>query len=162
MPRAIRASVLSILVAFCAVTVSADSNPELTGGIAGIELCPQSICGAAIFVGGFEGELNSKPASGAFVGAINHAPLPGILQQAPITGGSWTITAGKKTLTGDVVGGAIINLNGVQFCVATRLVISQGGHGLVYFTGLLDHGPFPPTITGIVSQSPLPCSAVIP
>ena len=129
----------------------------MSGAVAGIELCPQSICDFALFVGGFEGELNSRPTSGGFVAAITHAPLPDPLLTAAITGGEWTITAGRRVLQGDVTGGTILNLNSTQFCVVMELEITAGGKGTLYFTGLLDHGPFPPTITGIVSQTPGSC-----
>ena len=161
MPRAVRTTVLTIILAFCAVSLSADSRPALSGGVEGIELCPQSICGFALFVGGFEGELNSRPASGAFVGAITHDPLPELQATAAITGGEWTITANQRVLQGEVTGGTILNINGTQFCVAMELEITKGGHGTLYSTVLLDHGPFPPVVIGGVSQTPLPCSSFL-
>ena len=157
MQRAARVFVLALVLAVSAISLSADSRPALSGTVAGIELCPQSICGFALFVGGFEGELNSRPASGGFVGAITHDPLPPILNTAAVTGGEFTITAGARAIQGEVAGGTILNLNGVQFCVTLQLEITKGGRGDLYFTGLLDHGPFPPTIFGIVSQTPIPC-----
>jgi hypothetical protein len=157
MRRAVRSSVLAIVLAFSAVTLSADSRPVLTGFASGIELCPQSICGFALFVGGFEGQVNSRPASGGFVAAITHEDLPDVLQTAQVTGGQFTITAGRRVFKGDVLGGHILNLNGTQFCVVMALDITDGGHGQVYFRGLLDHGPFPPTIAGFVTQDPVPC-----
>ena len=159
MPRAVRTILLTVVLASCAVSLSADSRPALSGGVEGIELCPQSICGFALFVGSFEGELNSKPASGAFVGAITHGPLPPLPGgTAPITGGEWTITANQRVLEGEVTGGTILNITGTQFCVAMELEITKGGRGTLYSTVLLDHGPFPPIVVGGVSQTAIPCS----
>lgn len=159
MPRRIVSTVFAIVLAFSAVKLGADSKPALSGGVAGIELCPQFICGFALFVGGFEGELNSRPASGAFAAAVTHDPLAAPLSSAAITGGQWTITAGRRVLSGEVVGGSIFTAaNGTQFCVTMELEITSGGKGQLFFTGLLDHGPFPPTIAGLVGQSPVPCS----
>lgn len=160
MQRAARVFVLALVLAVSAISLSGDSGPALSGGILGIELCPQSICGFALFVGGFEGEVNSQPASGGFVGAITHGELPPVLGTSPITGGEFTITAGRRVIEGDVVGGTILNLNGTQFCVRMQLDPDKGGLEDIHFTGLLDHGPFPPIITGILSETPLPCSLV--
>ena len=159
MPRRVVSTVLALVLAFSAVRLAADSKPALSGVVAGIELCPQFICGFALFVGGFEGELNSRPASGAFAATVTHDPLPAPLSSAAITGGQWTITAGRCVLHGDVVDGSILTLlSGTQFCVTMELEITSGGKGQLFFTGLLDHGPFPPTIAGVVGQSPAPCS----
>src|SRR5687768_6642858 len=113
MRRRFFATIVATVVGLtAAVELAADTKPTLTGGVAGIELCPQSICGAAIFVGGFEGELNSRDASGGFAAAITHEPLPAPFGIAAITGGQWTITARRRVLAGDVTGGTILNLDG--------------------------------------------------
>ncbi|MBA2302288.1 MAG: hypothetical protein H0W08_06595 [Acidobacteria bacterium] len=157
MRRAIASSILAIVLGFSAVKLSADSRPVLSGAAAGIELCPQFICGFALFAGRFEGEVNSRPASGAFAAAIVHGPLPAIGQIAPILGGQWTITAGRRLFRGEVAGGTTYNLNDTQFCVNMAMKIADGGRGEIFFSGVLDHGPFPPTIAGLVTQSPSPC-----
>ena len=157
MRRVITASVLAIVLAFSAATLGADSRPVLNGAIAGIELCPLSFCGFALFVGGFQGEVNSRFAAGSFAAAMVHAPLPAVGAPAPILGGEWTITAGRRVFKGDVSGGTILNLNDTQFCVTMALVMTDGGRGELFFSGVLDHGPFPPTIAGYVTQSPTPC-----
>jgi hypothetical protein len=162
MRRIAAAGIVAIVLALGGIRLSADSHPALSGGAAGIELCPEFICGFALFVGQFEGAVNSKPASGAFVAAVVHDDLPPVQGNAAITGGQWTITAGKKEFSGDVVDGNIFNFNGTQFCITMTLQINSGGTGEIYFTGLLDHGPFPPTIAGFVTQSPLSCSVLTP
>ena len=162
MRRAILSSFVAIVLGFSAVTLSADSRPVLTGSAAGIELCPQFICGFALFAGQFQGEVNSRPASGAFAAAVVHEPLPPVLGTTSILGGSWTITAGRRLFRGDVTEGTIVNLDGTRFCVSMTLEITDGGRGEVFFKGLLDHGPFPPTIAGVVTQEPNPCTVGAP
>ena len=137
MKRIVLAASLASFVAASAVTLTADSRPALTGKVAGIELCPQFICGFALFVGEFEGELNSRDASGAFVGAITHEPLPDVFESANLTGGSWTITANRRVIQGEVAGGAIYSIDGTQFCVEMVMEITSGGRGQLHFTGLL-------------------------
>jgi hypothetical protein len=145
------------VLAFSTINLTAESRPVVNGAVAGIELCPQFICGFALFAGRFEGELNSRPASGAFAAAMVHAPLPAVGQTAPILGGQWTITAGRRILKGNVLGGTLLNLNDTQYCVTMALEVTDGGRGALFFSGVLDHGPFPPTIAGFVTQSPVPC-----
>jgi len=163
MRRIAAAGILAIVLALGGITVSAESHPALSGGAAGIELCPEFICGFALFVGQFQGQVNSKTASGGFVAAVVHDDLPPVGLTAAITGGQWTITAGNKSFSGDVAGGTILTLpTGTQFCVTMTLEINSGGNGELYFTGLLDHGPFPPTIAGFVTQTPGSCAPVTP
>ena len=101
MRRTLVSSVLAIVVAFSAVRLSADSKPFLAGTAAGIELCPQLICGFALFVGQFEGQINSRPASGGFAAAVEHEDLPAVGETTPITGGDWTIVANQRAFSGD-------------------------------------------------------------
>ena len=157
MRRVVVSSLLAIVLACSAITISADSRPALSGFAFGIELCPQTWCGFALFAGQFQGQVNSRPADGGFVAAITHEDLPDVLQTAAVTGGRFTITAGRRTFNGDVLGGLILNLNGTQFCITMTLDITDGGNGQVYFRGLLDHGPFPPEIAGFVTQEFVPC-----
>lgn len=161
MKRIVSAALLACLLAASAVTLTADSRPALAGQVAGIELCPQFICGFALFVGEFEGELNSRDVSGAFAGAITHEPLPGMHGSARLTGGTWTITANRRVLQGQVSGGTIFNIDGTRYCVEMVMEITSSGRGQLHFTGLLDHNPFPPTIGGLVTQEPVGCLAFL-
>jgi hypothetical protein len=160
MQRVFLSTIFAGLLA-ASINLSAQSRPAVVGSVAGIELCPQSFCGFALFVGGFEGEINSRDAAGTFVGAITHEPLPGLYQSADLTGGQWTITANRRILQGAVTGGKIYNIDGTRFCVEMTMAVTDGGRGQLYFTGLLDHNPFPPTIGGIVRQEQVPCAAFI-
>lgn len=161
MKRTVLAAIFACVLAASAVSLSADSRPALAGQVAGIEVCPQFICGFALFVGQFEGELNSRDASGSFVGAITHEPLPAVFGTADLTGGQWTITANNRVLQGRGGGGSIVNIDGSRYCVEMAMEVTSGGRGQLYFTGLLDHNPFPPTIGGLVTQDPVGCLAFL-
>ena len=66
----------------------AASVPVINVGAFGIELCPQSICGAAIFTGLLQGQVGANGhALGTFVAALTHDPLPDPYQPAELTGG---------------------------------------------------------------------------
>ena len=146
--------ILVIVLALSPLTLVASSTPSFQGLASGIELCPQSICGAALFVGGFQGSVNGRPASGIFVSAVNHDFLPEVGQDAEIFGGLWSIHTWRGRFRGDVLGGRLFNINDTQFCVEMTLRVLEGGTGEVNFTGILDHGPFPPTINGAITQAP--------
>jgi hypothetical protein len=116
-------------------------------------LCPQSICGSAIFTGEFNGLVNGRPERGVFLGAITHDPLPADGESAAITGGLWLIRTPRRALSGYVVpGGKLTNNGNNTFAVDMTMVLLRGGVGTLDFSGLLNHNPFPPTIIGVVSQ----------
>ena len=143
--------IVALLIA--TVPVTADSVPVIEGHIAGVELCPQSICGSAIFTGQFTGQVNGRPERGVFLGAITHDSLPEPSESAFITGGLWVIRTPRRVLTGYVMPGGTLTNNGDNtFTVDMTMVLLRGGVGTLHFTGLLNHTPFPPTIIGTVSQ----------
>ncbi|MAG92696.1 MAG: hypothetical protein CMJ48_02945 [Planctomycetaceae bacterium] len=47
-----------IAVVLASANPSRAAGPDITGAISGIELCEQSVCGAAIFVGVFYGTVD--------------------------------------------------------------------------------------------------------
>jgi hypothetical protein len=76
----IRPALLVIALLFATIPVAADSL--LHGEIEGIELCPQSLCGLAVFAGGFDGSINGAPTR----------RLRGRHQPRPATsGGGWRV-----------------------------------------------------------------------
>jgi len=160
MRRVVFSTLFAVLLA-ASISLSAQSRPVVEGTVAGIELCAQTFCGFALFVGGFQGELNSREATGSFVGAITHEPLPPVYYSAALTGGQWTITANRRVLQGTVAGGQIYNIDGTRYCIEMTMEVTDGGRGQLYFTGLLDHNPFPPTIGGIVRQEPVSCAVFL-
>ena len=100
-----RRTVLSIalILAVSILPVAAVSNPVIEGNIAGVELCPQSICGAAVFAGDFIGEVNSRPARGVFWAGVEHDALPTTNgAMADITGGTWLIRTRGRVFSGTI------------------------------------------------------------
>ena len=151
--RSLRPAILALALVATA-SVSASSQTSLSGVISGRELCEQEVCGSAIFLAAFAGAIDDRPAIGLALGGIVHEPLP----QQPgecvrILGGSWSIRTLRRTLAGDVNGGQLCYVNGVQYQVlGMSMEINQGGTGEAIFNAVLDHGPFPPTIQGAIGQ----------
>jgi hypothetical protein len=128
------------------------SSPPIAGRISGVELCPQSVCGAAIFVAAFAGRVGLNPAFGTVSVAMNHDPLPDPYQQANVTGGVWTIRLlSGRTFSGTATG-TLFNNGDNTFTVSLGLQMTGGGSGPLTFNGLLSHRVFPPTIVGQISQ----------
>jgi hypothetical protein len=129
------------------------SNPVINVNTAGIELCPQFICGAAIFAGVFEGQIGgNNNAFGTFAAALTHDPLPGPFETATITGGVFELRVGLRRIRGIVLpGGTLFNNNNNTFTVDATLVLTSGGTGSVPYHGILNHNTFPPTIVGTIS-----------
>jgi hypothetical protein len=148
----LRSSVLTLAL-LATASVSADSQLSLNGFVSGRELCEQAVCGSAIFVAGFAGEIANRPAVGIALGGIVHDPLPVLVgDMAAITGGRWSIRTLRRTVEGNVTGGLLQKLNDTQFGVVMSMSITDGGSGNARFRAILDHGPFPPTIQGVISQ----------
>ena len=151
--RALRPAILALALAATA-SLSATSQTSLSGLVSGRELCEQAVCGSAIFFAAFAGSIDDRPAIGLALGGIVHEPLP----QAPddcvnILGGSWSIRTLRRTLAGNVTGGQLCYVDGIQYhVVGMTMEITQGGTGQAVFNAVLDHGPFPPTIKGAISQ----------
>ena len=135
------------------VTLRADSLPFVRGNISGLELCPQSVCGAAIFTGLFAGQVGFNPAAlGTMAVAVTHEDLPPPHQTAAITGGVWQISLIGRTIRGVVTGGSLYNNGDNTFRVVVGMCITGGGLGTLSFSGTLSHAVFPPTIKGRISQ----------
>ena len=144
-----------VFVISMSLAVRADSNPAIAGLVSGIELCPQSICGAAIFVGVFSGQVGANPrAIGTMAVAIKHEDLPELGHVADITGGVWRIRLlSGRTFVGSVTGGVLANPYGDNtYQVRVEMQVDGGGSGSFSFAGLLSHNDFPPTIVGALSQ----------
>ncbi len=137
------------------VPVRADSLPVINGSVSGIELCPQSLCGAAVFVGVYSGQVGRNyHAFGTMATAITHDDLPDVGQTAAITGGLWRLRLlSGRTIAGDVTGGTLANPRGDNtFDVTVDLHLVTGGAGWLTFSGILSHNNFPPTINGSLTQ----------
>jgi len=129
------------------------STPTINAVTSGIELCPQTVCGAAIFAGVLKGQVGSNlNALGLFAVAVTHEPLPDPFQSAAITGGVFQFQIGLRQIKGVVLGGTLFNNGDNTFTVRAVLGITSGGSGQVIYTGLLNHNVFPPTVIGTLTQ----------
>ncbi|HYN09053.1 MAG TPA: hypothetical protein VES67_16840 [Vicinamibacterales bacterium] len=152
--RLVSFSVLTVLVIAGTVPVRASSLPVIQGQVSGLELCPQSICGAAIFTGLFVGQVNLNPFSiGVVTVGAKHEPLPDPGETADITGGVWSLRLlNGRRFTGIVTGGSLFNNGNDTFAVSVQMQILSGGSGDLQFEGTLSHQVFPPTLVGGISQ----------
>ena len=145
---------LLIVLLVGASSVSANSTPVVAGSVQMIELCPQSICGIALFAGIFQGRIGANPhAIGTVVVAVNHDPLPSPGDPCAGVLGAWQI----RTLTRTIGGGAAGTLcatSPLTFDVNVGMLVTKGGSGTLGFSGVLDHTPFPPTLNGDIFQAP--------
>ena len=140
------APVICTLLVLAAAPARAAALPSIDAAAFGIELCPQSVCGAAIFAGVLNGRVGATPALGTFAVAVTHAPLPDPFAESPITGGIFDLRLAGRDIRGIVTGGTLRNLGNNTFKVTMTLAASDGRE--LTFEGLLDHNVFPPTIVG--------------
>jgi len=149
----LRSSILALAL-LATASVSADSELSLRGLVIGRELCEQEVCGAAIFVAGFAGQIDDRPAVGLALGGIFHDALPVSEGQcSEIKAGSWSIRTLRRTVGGEVAAaGSLCYVDGIRYLVEMTLNITEGGSGEATFHAELDHGPFPPTIRGTITQ----------
>ena len=135
--------------------VRADSVPIIEVQTFGLELCPQSFCGAAIFTGVLAGRVGGNPhALGTFFVAATHQDLPEAEgDEAALTGGVFELRVGLRRFKGVVAGGSLTNNGDNTFTVDARLVFtSDNAQGMVHYRGLLNHNVFPPTVIGEITQ----------
>ena len=147
------------LILFAASTAASaqSSNPIIQGGVQGIELCPQFICGFALFNGGFQGQIGGNPnAAGIITAAMTHTELPQAGDPpATITGGKWELRTLTRRIRGNVVGGSITFLPNDLFEIRILLDLqAPTGGGLVGFVGILSHQTLIPTFGGNLVQLP--------
>ena len=114
----------------------------------GIELCPESICGSAIFTGILSGTVaGANTRLGSFAVAVEHDELqPNAGDITAINGGQFQLRAGLRTVRGIITGGQLVTNGDGTFDVLMHLVSSTGQSFL--FVGTLSHNTFPPTIVG--------------
>ena len=147
---------LVLAAAFLAVpgTLSAAGTTGLHGAVRGLEICPQIFCGAAVFIGEFDGSLDDAAIEGSWWVVVRHEELPLVSGgSTPITGGSWSMIADGHTLRGAISTGTIVNNGDGTFTVTPRLEIARGGAGTLSLSILLDHRSFPPTVAGSVAAN---------
>jgi hypothetical protein len=145
---------IGLVVIMTATNAAAVSSPVITGIASGTELCFQFICGAAIFGGDVQLQIDGKPTNGSFVVAVTHeSPLPDAQgESVAILGGDWIITTKRRIFSGEVTNGTITRSAGNNFAVNAELTLEDGGTGAIYFSGTLSHEQFPFTIVGVITQ----------
>ena len=155
MRAAWRRGALALVAAVALLAVPGTSRAASTsvaGSVGGVELCPQFVCGAAIFIGAFEGTVDGLDETGGWWVAVRHDELPRPGQSAQIVGGQWGMTLDGRSVRGGVVtSGTITNIGNKAFVVVPRLAIHEGGAGALALSILLDHAPFPPRVHGSVA-----------
>jgi hypothetical protein len=153
MKKFLLAGILSVFL--ITVRSSIASSPAIVGELSGVELCPESVCDAAIFTGTCDCIVNKRHTVGFFWVAIQHEPLPNPSASSDILGGKWTLTTLNGNFSGRVIGGTIANTNNETFKVTATLRLQKGGKGDLIVSGVLDHSDFPPsppTFDGELSQ----------
>jgi hypothetical protein len=152
MRRTFWLSAVLVLAMLGSTSARAASLPNVQGTVSGIELCPQFICGVAVFAGAFHGQIGwNRWALGTIAVAVTHDPLPEVGDCANITGGAWELRAGLRRIGGYVQGRLCANADDT-FDVETQLVMTYGGVGTIDFYGLLDHNYLIPRISGAITQ----------
>ena len=145
-----------ILLAGSTAASAQSSNPVIQGGVQGKEVCPEFICGVALFIGGFEGRVGANPAAvGIITAAMTHGELPtSIGASTPIFDGAWELRTLIRRISGKVLGGSITYAGGNLFEIRILLDLRSGGGGFVFFAGILDHNTPIPGFRGNLLQLP--------
>jgi hypothetical protein len=143
---------------------AAAAPPELEGQISGIELAPQSLVGAAVFLFEYQGQVNGRDRKGWGWVAVVHQDLPEMEGGFSfILDGSGEIYIGVQRFNLDVKGGLLTLVDDhdtplfdddfeILLSVDIRNRIGQSKNHL--FDGVLSHVPFPPTIDGDLAPAP--------
>jgi len=154
MKRAV-ALLSALMIVLATAKPAPASQPFIQVKTSGIELCPQFICGSAIFTGVLFGRVGFNPfALGTFTVAVKHDDLPDPGFDADIRGGGFELKVGLRRYSGIVLpfGGTLHANANNTFNVHALLWIQDGGSGLMIYDGVLDHNVFPPTIKGDITQ----------
>jgi len=153
----VRHSLVSLAAVVVFLSVNAEplgaiSQPSFAGKIAGLELCEQDVCGAAVFTGLFDGQIDFRRERGLFLGAVTHDPLPTIRGESrDVTGGFWKIRTLRQAIAGSIVDGTI-TYNGNDTFTVVMTMVPAFGNGSATFIGTLDHRVFPPGVGGLILQ----------
>jgi hypothetical protein len=170
MMRSIYNATALVVVLGLAVGQLQASDPTVNGDVKGIELCPQFICGSALFTGVFVGEVNGRPAFGTWSAAVNHEDLPTYDPEATqdensvdVLGGHWRLRAyvlrrfffRRRNLSGDFEMGTLTALPDNFYQVEVPMTVNSGGNGQIDLELLLDENSIPQPVSGTLSQ-PVP------
>jgi hypothetical protein len=141
-------ALVSILITQTAV---AESTPLVSGQFSGIELCPQFLCGEAIFIyhGLFEVDGTATRGFGSI--HANHEPLPAAGGDPAAIEGGWNLWTFQGSFKGSFAG-TLVNNGDDTFTATGQLTLTEGGVGAIGVMVVLDHNTFPQTLTGELSQ----------
>ncbi len=138
------------------------SEPAIDGQVSGIELCPQFICGNALFTGIYRGEVDGAPALGTWFAAINHEPLPELGEDAvAINGGEWSLRTWvfrgiffptRMHFRGDFGAGTLQAEPGNFYRALVPMSVTSGGSGPINLDLLLDENSIPQPVNGNLTQ----------
>ncbi|MGD9856293.1 MAG: hypothetical protein AB7U20_15215 [Planctomycetaceae bacterium] len=153
-----------VMAALLAVpSTLAAAPPALNVQVGGLELLPQSLFGAALFLFEVRGEVDGAQRRGWGWVAVNHEPLPEAeMDSSFIVGGEGAIYIGLRAYDIEINGG-LLTLTDLKdpaifddaFEVLMDATISRRGQSAAHlFAGELDHEPFPPTIIGQLGVAP--------
>lgn len=117
-------------------------------GVLGIELCPQSICGAAVFYGAIHVNVGENGRAGTILGVIQHEDLPEPGQVGALTAGVLRLQFDDEIFDLVLLGGVLVNNDDGTYGVAAFFF---DGLALIYFEGTLNHNFFPPLIYGTLT-----------
>lgn len=143
-------------------SLRAAGTTNLAGDLSGVELCPQVVCGAAVFIGRFDGALDGTAGDGRWWVLVNHEALPTAAgASTAITGGRWGLVVGDQPLRGLVSSGRITNNGDGTFTVTPYLDVVGGNEGTLSLSILLDHANgWPPTVLGKVAAGTVEIPAI--
>jgi hypothetical protein len=144
---------IALVLLVGAAPLRASSMPAVHGAANGIELCEQAVCGSAIFVALYSGQIGFNPhALGTIAVSVTHAPLPAPDDPpAALTGGLWVLQPlFGRPISGIIAGGTLDNNGDNTFHVIAQMQLTSGGTGTLTFDGTLSHNAFPPTIKGSI------------
>jgi hypothetical protein len=151
-----------LVVVFPAVVPAVDpappAEPSIEGRVAGVELCPQFICGNALFSGYYSGEVAGQRAFGTWFAAVDHDPLPES-GSVPINGGKWILrtlvlngfSISRQNFRGDFGVGSLAAESGNFYRALVPMNVTSGGAGQIELDLLLDENTFPQPVTGTLT-----------
>jgi hypothetical protein len=154
-----------VLLSVLVVRPLAAQEVAITGDVRGIELCPQFICGAALFTGVYRGSVDGQPAVGTWFAAVKHdEELPDVIgDTAGIRGGTWQLNVwvrsgfffARRQYSGVFTNEGVIELAEIDLLQVTApMVILDGGRGGILLNLDLDESTFPQPVWGTLTPIP--------
>lgn len=152
---------IALLLLCVSPSTVAAKPPLLDGDITGIELAPQSLAGAAVFIFDFQGSVDGRNRRGWGFIAAKHADLPVVEgESSRIEDGFGAIFIGFQWYRVDVNLGILTLVDDhdtPDFDDDFHIILPADIRGLFrgrrehVIEGVLSHVPFPPTIVGELS-----------